>query len=87
MQPSPLAASDSLFAAVYADYLLLSGVADPGGRPVPEERSTREIDLLLERHGLPPREFGKLVERYRSRPELWRVVLDEVRSKLKKRQS
>lgn len=81
-----MAASDSLFAAFYADCLLLSGVADPAG-PATAEPSAREIDALLVRHSLSPGEFKKLVERYRSRPDLWRVVLDEIRSKLKKRQS
>lgn len=75
--------ADKRFAAFYADYLLLSGIASSE----PDNVSLvdgKYIDSLLVVHALTIEDFNKLVDTYKDDPRLWRAVLREVKNKLQK---
>ena len=72
---------DKKFAAFYADYLVLSGIADDES----ESDSLiggRYLDSLFDVHALSLERFNERADIYKEDPKLWRAVLQEVKGKL-----
>lgn len=79
--PSELTETDKRFAAFYADYLVLSGVAANEADSV-ALMGAQDIDSLLEVHALSWQAFNERVDTYRQEPKLWKAVLLEVKNNL-----
>lgn len=79
--PSALNEADKRFAAFYADYMLLSGVAVSEADSV-ALAGIQEIDSLLDAHALTIQVFNERADAYRQEPKLWRAVLLEVKNNL-----
>ncbi len=73
--------TDKRFAAFYADYLMLSGVAVDEVDSV-AVMGVRELDSLFAVHALTRKAFNERADRYRREPKLWKAVLLEVRNNL-----
>ncbi len=72
---------DRKFSAFYADYLVLTGIADDG--PEPDSLiGGGSLDSLFGVHGLSLESFNERTDEYRENPKLWRAVLQEVKEKL-----
>ncbi|MCW8795551.1 MAG: hypothetical protein OQK67_00635 [Chlorobium sp.] len=82
--PYELSQTDKRFAAFYADYMLLSGVAD-SARDSVAVPGMQTIDSLLDVHTLTMKEFNERAETYRQEPKLWRAILLEVKNNLRDR--
>ena len=80
VQPK-LGSDDKKFAAFYADYLILSGVASDESETV-SLVGGRDIDSLFEVHALTLERFNELADAYKEEPRLWRAVLLEVKNNL-----
>lgn len=74
---------DRKFAAFYADYLVLSGIAGDT-----EDSDSliggKNLDSLFEVHALSLESFNERTDVYKENPKLWRAVLQEVKDKLQK---
>lgn len=79
--PPALNEADKRFAAFYADYMLLSGVAVSEADSV-ALTGIQEIDSLLDAHALTIQVFNERADAYRQEPKLWRAVLLEVKNNL-----
>lgn len=79
--PPALNEADKRFAAFYADYMLLSGVAVSEADSV-ALAGIQEIDSLLDTHALTIQVFNERADAYRQEPKLWRAVLLEVKNNL-----
>ncbi|MCG8377490.1 MAG: hypothetical protein MI702_13515 [Chlorobiales bacterium] len=79
--PPALNEADKRFAAFYADYMLLSGVA-VGEADSVALTGIQEIDSLLDAHALTIQVFNERADAYRQEPKLWRAVLLEVKNNL-----
>lgn len=79
-----LGADDHRFAAFYSDYLARSGVGSREGQPANDmELNAAGLDSLFARHGLDRMRFDARLRIYSQNPELWRKVLEEVRTNLR----
>lgn len=76
-----LNSTDKRFAAFYADYLMLSGVAVDEADSV-AVMGVKELDSLFAVHALTRQAFNERAGRYRREPRLWKAVLLEVRGNL-----
>lgn len=81
--PQGLDDDERRFAGFYARYLLLTSVYvdDDTTRPV-RMADSAELDSLLNQHGLAMEDVDRLVQRFASDPERWRLVLEAARDSL-----
>jgi hypothetical protein len=84
-KPSTLDQDDIRFAGFYSDYLLQSGVADRENAIAATSFDSAQLDTLLVRHALDRPRFTAKVQSYRRNPELWRLVLVQVRENIRKK--
>lgn len=80
-----LGETDKRFAAFYADYMMLSGLAANEADSA-ELIGGKEIDSLFDVHGLSPQDFNRRADVYRESPKLWRAVLLEVKQELQQKE-
>jgi hypothetical protein len=77
---------DIHFAGFYSDYLLQSGVvAGDKEDVVLAALDTNDINELLVRHALTPERLNRKTEEYKKNPELWRLVLVQIRANIVKK--
>lgn len=80
--PQGLDDDERRFAGFYAEYLLLTSVhMDDTAVPV-RLADDGELDSLLSRHGIGMDDVERLVQRFASDPERWRLVLETARDSL-----
>jgi hypothetical protein len=84
-KPLTLDKDDIRFAGLYSDYLLQSGVTDRENAIAASSFDSAQLDTLLVRHALDRPRFTVKVQLYRRNPELWRLVLVQVRENIRKR--
>lgn len=74
---------DRKFAAFYADYLTLSGIAGDA-KESDSLIGGKNLDSLFDVHALSLESFNERTDVYKENPKLWRAVLQEVKDKLQK---
>ncbi len=82
---SRLDKDDIHFAGFYSDYLLKSGVVTDNEDVVLAALDAADINELLVRHALTRESLKSKIEKYKKNPELWRLVLVQVRANIVKK--
>ncbi|NTV06415.1 MAG: hypothetical protein HGA59_07920 [Chlorobiaceae bacterium] len=82
---SRLDKDDIHFAGFYSDYLLKSGVVTDNEDIVLAALDAADINELLVRHALTRESLKSKIEKYKKNPELWRLVLVQVRANIVKK--
>ncbi len=82
---SPLDRDDVHFAGFYSDYLLKSGVATGNEEVALSSLDSAEINELLLRHALTRERMTRKIEVYKKNPELWKLILVQVRANIFKK--
>jgi hypothetical protein len=86
-RPLKLDKDDIRFAGFYSDYLQISGVTHGDESSQPAVLNSAELDTLLVHHLLTRERMSFKVQLYRQHPDLWRLVLVQVRENLHKKTS
>ncbi len=76
---------DIHYAGFYSDYLLLSGVTVSNSDATPAALDSSVISELLVSHALTPESFHRKSELYRNNPQLWRLMLVQIRANIQKK--
>jgi len=76
---------DVHFAGFYSDYLLKSGVATGNEDRALFSLDSAEINELLQRHALTRERLTRKIELYKKNPELWKLILVQVRANIFKK--
>ena len=79
-----LDATDLRFAAFYSEYLARSGTSSKDEGVPPSAMSSAGLDSLFARHGIDQKTFDAKLQVYSRNPQLWREVLEQVRTNLRK---
>ncbi len=82
---SPLDRDDVHFAGFYSDYLLKSGVATGNEEVALSSLDSAEINELLASHALTRERMTRKMEVYKKNPELWKLILVQVRANIFKK--
>ena len=80
---SVLDMDDIRIAGFYCDYLLLSGVESDNGGVELAVIDSADLNELLVRHALTRESMQRKMEAYKRNPELWRLVLEQVRANIR----
>jgi len=70
---------DIRVAGFYCDYLLISGVEPSEGGVKLAAIDSADLNELLVRHALTRESMNHKIEAYKKNPELWKLVLEQVR--------
>ncbi|NTU43902.1 MAG: hypothetical protein HGA99_00045 [Chlorobiaceae bacterium] len=82
---SKLDQDDIRFAGFYSDYLLQSGIPAGDDVIVSAVLDAAQLDTLLLRHTLSRERFAFKAQSYSRNPDLWRLVLLQVRENIRKK--
>ncbi|WP_076790398.1 hypothetical protein [Chlorobium sp. KB01] len=82
---SKLDMDDIRFAGFYSDYLLQSGIPAGDDVIVSALLDPAQLDTLLVRHTLSRERFTFKTQTYSRNPDLWRLVLLQVRENIRKK--
>ncbi|NTV26356.1 MAG: DUF4296 domain-containing protein [Chlorobiaceae bacterium] len=87
LQSGPsLDAADRKFAALYSEYLVRSGAAEPSDSARGIPMTSGDLDSLFVKHGIDQKTFDTKLRAYTKDPALWREVLLQVRKNLRSQQ-
>ncbi len=78
---------DIRFAGFYSDFLQSSGVAPASADQTPVLLATSDIGSLLARHNLDKDRLARKMALYRSDPDRWELVLDQVRLHIRQKEA
>ncbi|NTW69113.1 MAG: hypothetical protein HGB23_04615 [Chlorobiaceae bacterium] len=82
---SRLDPDDLRFAEFYSDYLLQSGIPASDNVIVSAVLDAAQLDTLLVHHSLSHERLSSKAQSYRQNPDLWRLVLLQVRENIRKK--
>jgi|WetSurMetagenome_2_1015567.scaffolds.fasta_scaffold92267_2 hypothetical protein len=78
---------DIRFAGFYSDYLDYSGVTPAGANETPVVLASPDINALLAKHNLDREKLARKMISYRSDPDRWQLVLDQVRLHIRQKEA
>jgi hypothetical protein len=78
---------DIRFAGFYSDYLEFSGVTPAGEHETPVVRASSDINALLAKHNLDREKLARKMTSYRSDPDRWQLVLNQVRLHIRQKEA